>query len=115
MLMLTTWQALKHCLAAEPGNSSGVCFGGKFEPSIQQPSCGLSTSLSLLDILRRPRNAACCWGLETQGGMSGHQYCVLTVGRYVQALEGMQSGPLEQVPIQDYFPAAKELSPVEFA
>jgi len=39
----------------------------------------------------------------------------LTVGRYTQALEGMQSGPLEQVPIQDYFPAAKELSPVEFA
>ena len=33
----------------------------------------------------------------------------------MQALEGMQSGPLEQVPIQDYFPAAKELSPVEFA
>ncbi|KAK9909404.1 hypothetical protein WJX75_001745 [Coccomyxa subellipsoidea] len=33
----------------------------------------------------------------------------------VQALEGMASGPLEQVPIQDYFPAAKELSPVEFA
>jgi hypothetical protein len=32
-----------------------------------------------------------------------------------QALEGMASGPLEQVPIQDYFPAAKELSPVEFA
>ena len=34
---------------------------------------------------------------------------------YVQALEGMQAGQLEQVPIQDYFPAAKELSPVEFA
>ena len=33
----------------------------------------------------------------------------------VQALEGMQGGQLEQVPIQDYFPAAKELSPVEFA
>ncbi|CAL5219945.1 g1877 [Coccomyxa viridis] len=33
----------------------------------------------------------------------------------VQALEGIQAGPLEQVPIQDYFPAAKDLSPVEFA
>ncbi|CAL8467948.1 g7486 [Coccomyxa elongata] len=33
----------------------------------------------------------------------------------VQALEGIASGPLEQVPIQDYFPAAKELSPVEFS
>lgn len=39
----------------------------------------------------------------------------LTIGGHVQALEGMQAGPLEQVPIQDYFPAAKELSPVEFA
>ena len=34
---------------------------------------------------------------------------------YSQALAGLQSGPLEQVPIQDYFPAAKELSPVPFA
>jgi hypothetical protein len=33
----------------------------------------------------------------------------------VQALKGMREGPLEQVPIQDYFPAAKALSPVEFA
>lgn len=33
----------------------------------------------------------------------------------MQALRGMRDGPLEQVPIQDYFPAAKELSPVEFA
>ena len=32
-----------------------------------------------------------------------------------QALAGMKEGPLEQVPIQDYFPAAKELSPVQFA
>ena len=39
----------------------------------------------------------------------------LRVLGWMQALEGMQSGPLEQVPIQDYFPAAKELSPVEFA
>ena len=35
--------------------------------------------------------------------------------RPLQALEGLQSGPLEQVPIQDYFPKAQELSPVEFA
>lgn len=33
----------------------------------------------------------------------------------VQALEGIAQGPLEQVPIQDYFPKAAELSPVEFA
>ncbi|KAK9835186.1 hypothetical protein WJX81_004384 [Elliptochloris bilobata] len=32
-----------------------------------------------------------------------------------QALEGIAQGPLEQVPIQDYFPKAAELSPVEFA
>ena len=40
---------------------------------------------------------------------------LLRVLGWMQALEGMQSGPLEQVPIQDYFPAASELSPVEFA
>ena len=37
------------------------------------------------------------------------------LGVGAQALAGMQQGPLEQVPIQDYFPAAKDLSPVEFA
>ncbi len=40
---------------------------------------------------------------------------VLKAWAFVQALEGIQAGPLEQVPIQDYFPAAKDLSPVEFA
>ena len=37
------------------------------------------------------------------------------IGSLWQALAGMKEGPLEQVPIQDYFPAAKELSPVQFA
>ena len=35
--------------------------------------------------------------------------------RRAQALEGIAQGPLEQVPIQDYFPEAADLSPVEFA
>ena len=38
----------------------------------------------------------------------------MVAGR-AQALEGIAQGPLEQVPIQDYFPKAAELSPVEFA
>lgn len=40
---------------------------------------------------------------------------VLTRAARSQALEGIAQGPLEQVPIQDYFPEAAELSPVEFA
>ena len=31
-----------------------------------------------------------------------------------QALKGIKAGPLHQVPLQDYFPEAAELSNVEF-